>query len=106
MRIAKLDDMRLGWFIGNFDPTVHKTSEFEVSVKYFKAGDEEKGHFQRVAWEVTVIVHGEARIGDEVCKAGDIVTIEPLEVAGFLALTDVSLVAVKFPSLPDDKVLA
>ena len=104
MQITKLEDMRLGWFIGNFDPSVHKTTEFEVSVKYFKAGDEEKEHFQRIAWEVTVIVHGEAMIGDKICKTGDIIKIDPLEAAGFRAITDVSLVAVKFPSLPDDKV--
>jgi hypothetical protein len=98
--------MRLGWFIGNFQPSVHITTEFEASVKYFKAGEEERDHFQRVAWEVTVIVQGEALIGGEICKSGDIITIEPLEVAGFRAITDVSLVAIKFPSLPDDKVLA
>jgi len=106
LQITKLNEMHLGWFIGNFQPSVHKTKDFEASVKYFKAGEEEKEHFQRVAWEVTVIVHGEAMIGSEICKAGDIITIEPLETAGFRAITDVSLVAIKFPSLPNDKVLA
>jgi hypothetical protein len=103
---AKLGDMHLGWFIGNFHPTVHLTTDFEVSVKYFKPNDVEPEHFQLIATEITVIIEGEALIGGEICKAGDIITIPPLEVAGFKAITNVSLIAIKFPSLPNDKVLA
>ena len=34
-----LKDMIGGWFIGDFDPSVWKTSAFEVAVKEYKSGD-------------------------------------------------------------------
>ena len=106
MKIDKLVDMRLGWFIGNFTPSVHKSEHFEVSVKYFKSGDTEPRHYQKTATEITVIISGEARIDGLYLKQGDIVTIEANESADFEALSDVSLVAIKFPSIPSDKVLS
>jgi hypothetical protein len=45
-------------------------------------------------------------MGDHTLSAGDIILLEPFEIADFEALTDVSLVALKTPSLPADKVLA
>ena len=106
MKIDKLADMRLGWFIGDFMPVVHQTEHFEASVKYFKTGDREPRHYQRIATEITVIVSGKARMNEIFLQAGDIVTIEPNETADFEALTDVSLIAIKFPSIPADKVLS
>ena len=29
MKIFKLNDMKDGWFVGNFEPTAFNTSEFE-----------------------------------------------------------------------------
>lgn len=106
MKIDKIKDMHLGWFIGNFEPVVHKTQLFEASVKYFQLGEVEQQHYQRIATEITVIVSGTARMNKVFLQAGDIVTIDPEEIADFEALSDVSLIAIKFPSLPDDKVLS
>ena len=106
MKIENLSGMHLGWFIGDFTPVVHRTSHFEASVKYFKAGEREPSHFQRIATEITVIISGNAKINDTNLNPGDIVTIEPNEAADFLAITDVALIAIKFPSLPSDKVLS
>lgn len=101
-----MSKMTGGWFIGNFTPSVVKTSDFEVCVKNYAMGVREPAHYQLTATEVTVIIQGKARMGSQVLNAGDIVTLAPFEVADFEALTDVALVAVKFPSLPADKVLA
>jgi quercetin dioxygenase-like cupin family protein len=106
MKITKLADMRLGWFIGDFEPVVHRTSDFEASVKYFKIGESEPRHYQRVATEITVIITGTAKIENYMLGPGDIITIEPNEPADFIAITDVALIAIKFPSIPSDKVLS
>jgi mannose-6-phosphate isomerase-like protein (cupin superfamily) len=105
VKISRLQDFKLGWFIGNFSPSLFQTKEFEICVKYFKAGDLEKEHYQNVATEVTAIISGTAKIGSVEVGPGDIIEIGPLEVASFEAVTDVALVAIKFPSLPEDKVL-
>jgi hypothetical protein len=52
-----------------------------------------------------VVSHGKIRIGNEILEAGDFLIIQPLEYADFEALEDGSLICVKFPSIPDDKVL-
>ena len=94
-----------GWFIGNFTPVIEANESVEVGVKFFKMGDTELSHMQRVATEITVVTSGKVRIGEEILVAGDVLIIPPLEFADFEALEDGSLICVKFPSLPDDKVL-
>ena len=39
MKKAKLSDMKGGWFIGNFEPSLYKTNDCEVAVKTYKKGD-------------------------------------------------------------------
>ena len=105
MRKARLDEFSGGWFIGNFEPTLVGTTDFEVCLKRYKRGVREPEHFQRVSTEVTLVIEGLCRIGTEVLCGNDIIEIAPNESADFEALEDVVLVAVKFPSLPSDKVL-
>ena len=106
MQLAKLNEMVGGWFVGDFSPSVLRNSDFEACVKHYKMGDFEPAHYQKTASEITVVISGQARIGDQKLSAGDIILLEPFEVADFEALTDVVLVAVKTPSSPEDKVLA
>lgn len=106
MKLAKLGEMTGGWFVGNFEPSILRSEHFEACVKYYAKGATEAGHYQLLATEITVIVSGAARMGNQVLNAGDVVLLEPFEIADFEALTDVALVALKSPSMPDDKVLA
>jgi hypothetical protein len=105
VKIAKLSQFIGGWFIGNFDPAIVKTETFEACVKRYKAGSSEATHFQRVAWEVTVVVDGKCMLGGQELSSGDIVKLEPLESASFEAITDCIVVAIKSPSMPADKVI-
>ena len=100
-----LRDMTGGWFIGNFFPAAVQSKDFEVTVRRSVLGDREQKHFQLTATEVTVIIEGNARMGNEFLNANDIIVLEPQESYDFEALSDVLLVAVKFPSKPNDKVL-
>jgi len=105
MRRFDLREMTGGWFIGNFVPTAVQSKEFEVTVRKYRLGDREQRHFQLTATEVTVIIEGHARMGDQMLNANDIIVLDPQESYDFEALSDVTLVAVKFPSIPNDKVL-
>src|SRR4051812_16497175 len=103
MKRASLDDMIGGWFIGAFTPTAHSTTDVEVAVKRYVAGDREAAHHHRIATEVTLLVAGQARMGDVELSTGDIVVLDPGEVSDFEAITDVTLVAVKHPGARDNK---
>ena len=106
MKLSKINEMTGGWFVGNFEPSILKTSQFEACVKHYSQGDREPSHFQKTAVEITVMISGQARMGDVFLNPGDIILLEAYEIADFEALTDVTLVALKTPSIPEDKVLA
>ena len=102
----RIEDFTGGWFVGNFDPSLLFNEHVEVCVKHYRQGDREEAHFQLTASEITVIISGQCLIDDKRLGPGDIIVIPPMHVASFEALTDISLVAVKAPSKPSDKVLA
>jgi quercetin dioxygenase-like cupin family protein len=97
--------MTKGWFVGDFAPVALKTKAAEVAVKSYAAGTVESRHLHRIATEVTLIVSGRARMNDTELEAGDIALIEPGEATDFEALTDVTTVVVKTPSVMGDKFL-
>lgn len=103
MRSYRLESMRGGWFVGQFEPTVLSTSEFEVAIKQYPAGAREEAHVHRVATELTAIVSGRAMLNDTAFGPGDIVEVLPGEAVAFEALTEVTTVVVKVPSVPGDK---
>jgi hypothetical protein len=105
MRRFRLEDMVGGWFIGNFQPSVIRTEQFEATVRKYATGDTEPKHFQKSATEITVIIEGHARMGDQILQSNDIIVLNPGDSCDFEAITEVTLVAIKFPSLPDDKIL-
>ncbi len=105
MIVNNIEEFTKGWFVGNFTPTILNTEEFEIAVKWFKAGESEPLHKQIIATEITVVIDGQIRLGGETFFKGDVITIQPGEFAAFESVTDSALVCVKTPSLPNDKVL-
>lgn len=105
MKIARLSDMTNGWFVGDFEPSLFKTKEFEVAVQHFDAGERVDWHLHKVATEYTVIVSGKAEINGRPVADGDIIVLEPGEEADFRPLTNVITTVVKTPSVKGDKYL-
>ena len=103
MKVYQLEKMVKGWFVGDFEPTVLRTTDVEVAVKKYQAGDCEAIHHHRLATEITVIVAGQVRMNGVVYSAGDILVIEPNQATDFLAITDVLTTVVKYPGAKDDK---
>lgn len=103
MKIAKINQMTKGWFVGNFEPTLYKTNDCEVAVKSYKAGDCERKHYHKIATEVTVIVSGKVKMCDRELEAGDIIVLDPGESSSFEALEDSINVVVKLPGANNDK---
>lgn len=106
MKHAKLEEMVKGWFVGDFEPTMLKTNQFEVAVKQYKKGDSEEKHFHKIATEITVVASGRVLMCDKEWKAGDIILLEPGEETAFVALEDTITAVVKSPSIHGDKYLA
>lgn len=102
---SRLAEMKGGWFVGAFSPAALHTSDAEVAVQHFPAGYQSGYHHHKLATEVTLLLSGEARMGDEQLLAGDIITLMPGISASFIALTDCVTVVVKHPGVLNDKYL-
>jgi hypothetical protein len=105
VEVRDISEFTKGWFIGDFEPTMLKTSDFEVGVKFFVKGDTEPLHKQIVATEFTVVISGDIQMNGKKFTRGQIVRIDPEEPADFLALTDASLLCLKTPSIPSDRIV-
>lgn len=103
MEMHRLADMKGGWFVGDFTPTVLRTGDCEVAVKAYAAGAREAAHHHKVAEELTVVVSGRARMNDRIVEPGTIVHLKPGESTDFEALEETLTVVVKRPSVQGDK---
>lgn len=103
MEIKKLKDFVRGWLVGNFEPSLWKTESCEVSIKNYKIGDRDEYHYHGKTTEFTVIVNGQAQMGNVVYNSGDIIIIKPYEMIDFLALSDVTTVVIRDGSFKNDK---
>lgn len=103
MRHAVLGEMVRGWFVGDFEPSVLRSSACEVAVRHYQEGDCEALHHHRLASEITVVVSGEVEMLGRLWQAGDIVLVEPGEATAFRALSGAVCVVVKVPGVLGDK---
>jgi len=103
MKLNKLNEMFKGWIIGNFEPSLYKTDDFEVAVKDYKAGDKDEKHYHKIATEITIVSKGMVLMNGVTYNEGDIITIEPGEVADFEAVSDATTTVIKIPCVKGDK---
>jgi hypothetical protein len=101
MKVRKLDEMKGGWFVGNFDPVAYKTSDMEVSFKLHKKGEEWDIHYHDTVTEINLLVRGTMILQNTRLEAGDIFILEPFEIADPEFLEDCEIVCVKTPSKND-----
>jgi quercetin dioxygenase-like cupin family protein len=105
MIVDKIDNMVNGWFIGDFEPSILKTNEFEIGIRMHKQGEKCPDHYHAYATEFNVLLFGTMRINDTDLGPGDIFTFLPNEISRAEFYEDCTIVVVKVPSNPTDKVV-
>lgn len=105
MKLFNLKNYVRGWIIGNFEPSIIKTPDYEVGIKIYKSGDSEAAHFHKLAKEITIICTGRVKMNKIEYVAGDIILIEESDITDFSCLEDSITVVVKSLSVKDDKYL-
>lgn len=93
-----------GWFIGNFDRAVIRTDQFEVNWQTNLRGHG-TNHYHKIITEVQLVTRGRMLVNGQIFEAGDICVLEPGDISQIDYLEEVDTVAIKFPSVPDDKYL-
>ena len=95
-----------GWFIGDFEPSLYRTPLVEVGVKFHRQGDHWPRHGQKRAWEYNCLVTGRLQMNGTCFGPGALFAIAPGELLKPTFLSNCTVVVVKMPSDPSDKVLA
>lgn len=99
----KIQEFTGGWFIGDFEPTLLKSKDFEVSVKTHPAGEIWDKHYHKVATEYNFVISGKVEIDNQIFVKDDIFIIPPDYVVDPTFLEDCTILCVKTPSVKGDK---
>jgi hypothetical protein len=105
MQIYKLNDMKEGWFIGNFVPSVFKTDKFEICYKKHKKNENWDNHYHEKITEINLLLKGKMFINDVEINEGDIFVIEPYYISKPKFIEDCEIVIIKTPSIIGDKIV-
>jgi quercetin dioxygenase-like cupin family protein len=105
MKVGKLKDTYRGWVIGDFEPSLLRTTDFEVGVLHHPKGEKWSAHYHKVATEYNILVSGSMRLCDIELVAGDTFILEPYEIADPIFHEDCTIVCIKVPSDTKDKYL-
>lgn len=103
MKKASINDMHRGWLIGDFEPAVLKTKQFEVGILNHRKDEKWPKHYHEIATEYNVLLSGSMTICGEKITPGTIFTLEPGEVADPVFHEDCQVLCVKVPSVIGDK---
>ena len=106
MKILDFSSMKAGWFVGNFEPTAYKTSQFEVCFKRHQKGEAWDLHYHTDVTEINLLVKGKMKFQNRLLKENDIFIVEPYEISDPEFLEDCELVIVKTPSKNDKMCVA
>jgi translation initiation factor IF-1 len=99
-----ITDFKNGWFIGNFEPTLFKTKDFEVAVLHHKKGKVIEKHYQKIATEYNVLISGKMLANGVEINPGDVFVYNPLEITDVQVLEETVVICIKTPSIPEDKI--
>ena len=105
MNKFNLKDFFKGWVVGNFEPSLLKSEDFEVAIQTYSAGDEEQQHYHKIGTEISLMVVGSASFNGEVINENEGVVIKPKVSNVFKAITDCKVLVIKYPSDTQDKYL-
>ena len=103
MKLDNLKNYVRGWLIGDFEPTLHKTKDFEVCVKRLKAGEKESRHYHKLTTEFTILISGQAKMNGIELNPDDVFVLDPNEISEFEAITDCITVGIRNGSFPSEK---
>lgn len=104
-KVYKMKDMFRGWYVGNFEPSAYKTTDFEAGYLLHKKGEQWDVHYHKFMTEVNFLVKGKMILNDIELTEGDIFLIDKKEIACPIFLEDCYIFVLKIPSVPGDKII-
>jgi quercetin dioxygenase-like cupin family protein len=103
MRMDRIERFKNGWFIGDFEPSLVRSKDVEISLMHHKKGAYIPLHYHHLVEEINVFVSGSMLCNGTELKPGDIFIFEKDEVSDCIVHEDSTIVVVKMPSIIGDK---
>jgi len=103
MKLSNIKDMTRGWFIGDFEPSILRTKDFEVGLLTHKKGEVWPKHYHALSTEYNLLIEGSMTVQGTQINPGDIFIFEPMEIADPVFHEDCKVLCVKVPSVIGDK---
>jgi hypothetical protein len=103
VKTSRLEDMKRGWLIGDFSPSILRTSAFEVAYLNHKKDEVWAPHVHMIADEYNVLICGSMKLNNEELSQGDIFIIKKGMLVKPTFYEDCEILCIKVPSIPTDK---
>lgn len=103
MKVSNINSFNSGWLVGNFSPTLFKSSDVEIGHHTYPSGYISDRHYHKVSIEYNYILKGKLIADGQTLSTGDIFIYEPHEESNVFFLEETDLIIIKAPSLPGDK---
>ena len=103
MKVGKLDAMHRGWVIGDFEPSLLRTKDFEVGILKHYKNEKWPTHYHKIATEYNILISGSMHLCGVELVAGDTFILEPFEIAEPTFHEDCVIICIKVPSDTKDK---
>jgi quercetin dioxygenase-like cupin family protein len=101
--IKRLEDFTRGWLMGDFEPSLIRTKDFEVGILNHTKGEVWPKHYHKLADEYNVLVKGKMTVNGTELNTGDVFIIKKNEVSEPKFLEDCTVLVIKIPSIIGDK---
>ena len=103
MKKHNLNEFWRGWMIGNFEPSLLKTDQFEVGLLTHPKGEIWPKHYHAKHTEYNLLIKGKMCIQEQIINEGEIFVLTPNEISNAEFLEDCLILCIKQPSVPGDK---
>lgn len=102
MKTEHINNMKAGYFMGDFEPNIFRTDKVEMAMKEFPKGTLDSGYYRKKDVEVVVVLSGQIEVNGRKYDKGSMVRFDPYEMINIFAVTDSSLMIIRTPGTKND----
>lgn len=104
-RDIQINEYVRGWLIGNFEPSIMKTTEYEIGIMSHFTGEHHGFHYHQHLTEFNILLSGKILLNNIPINAGTIFIMNKNIIACSKFLEDCKILCIKVPSVPGDKTI-
>lgn len=104
IKVGNIYEFDMGWFIGNFEPALVKTKDFEIAIHRHQAKTRGDNHIHKIATEYNFVIDGEVCLDSHITlRQNSYWVTEPNQSIEVSFREYTTLLVIKIPSVPGDK---